>query len=253
MGKHAFPVKVAVSATAGLTAALGLLGSAEDARATVITGDTFSIAVVGFNGTTSTAAGAYLTTPTTFDPAFGAISTYPGDALGGQTLTISSTETVGAVNTVDTITVSVPTNFAPTGTKIGTRYVAAIDLNIGGYNAFVPGSTTAYDTLDFNQAPLTPVGTGSIIYGAGTVFPLTPTDTFTNGGTSLEMAEGVNDGTGASQSSSIEGINVTTISFSLTYPNDIPVLVPEPSSKGIMGFAGLVFGSAALFFRRRRA
>jgi hypothetical protein len=251
MGKSAMQVKMAVSATAGLSAALGMLGSAEDARALVITGDTFSIAVVGFNGTTSTASGAYLTTPTTFDPQFGTVNTYPGDALGGQTLTISSSETVGAVNTVDTITFSVPTNFAPTGTKIGTRYIADLELDIGGYNATIPGGTT-YDTLDFTSPPAPVVATGSITYGTGgTVFPLGPVATAENGGLSYEADEGVADGTGATQSSSIESLGVNTFTLSLTYAN--PVLVPEPSSKGLLGFAGLVFGSLGLIFRRRRA
>ena len=226
---------IAVAAVAGAGSLFAVTGVT---NAAVIAGDTYSVAVVGFNGTTSTAAGAYLTTPSVFDPTFGGTTMYPGDALGGQTLTITSSEVIGATTTTDTITLSVPTNFAPTGTTIGSNYIAAIDLDIGGYNA-VPA-----DTLDLSAPPGgTPTGTGYINYSGGT-YALGPQVTLV-GTASLEGAEGVSSGTGATQANSVEPLDVNVISFTFSYPNPAPV--PEPASASLLGIS-----SVGLLMRRRR-
>ena len=191
--------------------------------------DTFNIAVVGFN---AAQAGAFIVAPLT--ATFGMTQTFPGAGLGGQTVTVTSSESFSGGNTIDTITISVPTNFLPAGTTIGGTPVTVLEMDLGGFNA-------GTNTLDF----LTPVTggafTGSMLFSGGT-FTLTPTVQLTNGNMSLAAAEGVNAGGG-----DLSPFAIRSFTFTATYAT-----VPEPSSVGL-GAAGVI---ALLLLRnvfRRRA
>jgi hypothetical protein len=197
----------------------------------VKSGDTFNIAVAGFNANNS---GSFLTAAV--DPVFGTTQTFTGDALGGQTLTVTSSEVVGATTTTDTISISVPTNFAPAGTLVGASpggAVTEMEADLGGYNA-------GPDTLDFASNVSNATVTGDMIYSGGS-FALAPAgaDVFTNGGMSLATAEGVNAG-----GSNLSSFAIHEFDFSITYPNPA---VPEPATAGFL----LSVAGAALLRRKR--
>lgn len=192
-------------------------------------GSVFGIAVAGFNANGS---GSYLTA--IVDPVFGTTQTFSGDALGGQTLTVTSSESVSGGTTTDLISISVPTNFDPTGTTVGSPAgpVISMEADLGGYNA---GPTP----LNFSSNVSNATVTGSMIYSGGT-FALAPmaNDQFTNGGLSLATAEGVNAG-----GSNLSPFDINTFNFSITYPTP----VPEPASGAIL----LTLAGASVLRRRR--
>jgi hypothetical protein len=193
----------------------------------VKSGDTFDITIVGFNANNS---GAFLTAAV--DPVFGTTQVFPADGLGGQALTVTSSEVIGATTTTDTFSISVPTNFDPAGTTVGGKPVVVMFADIGGFNA-------GPDTIDFASNVSSATVTGDLIYSGGTfVLNPTPNNTFTNGGTSLATAEGVNAG-----GSDLAGLAIHQFDFSVTYANP----VPEPASMGLF----LTAAGAALLRRRR--
>ena len=193
--------------------------------------DTFNICIVGFN---TAGTGAYLVAPLT--ATFGMTQTFPGAGLGGQTVTVTSSENVGATTTTDTITISVPTNFDPTGTTIGGSPVTTIEMDLGGYNA---GS----NTLDFLVPLTSPTYTGSVLYSGGTLaLNPTPNTVLTNSNMSLKTAEAVNAGGG-----DLAPFAVRSFTFNVTYPT----AVPEPASFALFALGGL--GLLIAVQRRRRA
>jgi hypothetical protein len=160
-------------------------------------------------------------------------------------LTVTSSETIGATNVTDTITISVPTNFAPAGTTVGNPagVVATMEADLGGYNA-------GTDTLDFafpeptlataaNGGTGTGV-TGSLTYSGGTL-TLSPQGNvvLSNGNMSLEDAEGVQAG-----GSDLAAFNINSFTFTFSYP---VTAVPEPTSMALVG----MFASAGCLWRRR--
>ncbi len=189
------------------------------ANAQVIPSDTFDISLVGANAANQA---AYLVSP--IDATFGTTQNFAGAGLGGQTVTITSSEVVGATTTTDTISISVPTNFDPTGTTIAGSPITQMQSNLGG-------SFAGTDTLDY-QTPLNPTTTvfaGSATYSGG-ILPLTPGDTLTNGNMSLAMVEGL------SSAGDLAPFTIHNFTFTVTYPN---VAVPEPSSLALLGIVGL--------------
>jgi hypothetical protein len=189
-------------------------------------GDTFDIVVVGFNASNS---GAYMTGPV--DPVFNTTQTYSGDALAGQVLSVTSSEVVGPTTTTDTFTISVPTNFDPTGTTIDGIPVTFMEADLGGYNA-------GTDTVDFSSPLASATPAGSILYGGGSTDTLLPFETFSNGGSSLAMTAGV-----AAGGSDLAAFAINSFTLSVTYANP----VPEPAS------AGLLLCMAIGLRKRRRA
>jgi hypothetical protein len=192
----------------------------------VVPADTFNIAIVGFNSVNS---GAYLVSPLT--GTFGLTQTFPGAGLGGQTVTVTSSETFNGLNTVDTVTISVPTNFIPTGTTIGGTPVTLLEMDLGGYNA-------GTDTLDFLTPVVGATYTGSLLYSGGTLTLSPAANTvLTNNNMSLYTAEGVNAG-----GSNLSPFAIRSFTFTATYPT----VVPEPST-----FALGAFGIGALLMRKK--
>lgn len=187
--------------------------------------DTFNIAVVGFN---AASVGAFIVSPLT--ATFGMTMTFPGAGLGGQTVTVTSSESFSGPNTIDTVTISVPTNFLPAGTVIGGTPVTTLEMDLGGYNAGV-------NTLDFATPITGATYTGSMLYSGGT-FALNPgpNTVLTNSDMSLKTAEGVNAGGG-----DLSPFAIRSFTFTATYAT-----VPEPSSIALGAL-----GTIALLFRKK--
>lgn len=197
----------------------------------VTPGSTFSIDIAGFNANGS---GSLLTAQIT--PTFGGTTTYTNDAEGGQVLTVTSSEVIGLTTTTDTFTISVPTNFDPSGTLVGSQQTAviAMEADIGGYNA-------GPDPITFS-APITPASlntSGNMIYSGGT-YPLNPTPNtaLDPTDTMLESAEGINAG-----GSTLSGFDIHSFSFTFSYPT----AVPEPASLTMLAISAI-----GLMGRRRR-
>ena len=151
--------------------------------AAVVTNDTYSIEAVGFN--TTTPSGDILIIAPNLPTTFGTTQAFGNSALpltpGGsnyQTLTVSSNESTAAGVTTDTISLSVPTNFIPAGTKDNNgNLINAIQFSFGNYL----GGT---DPLDFSLASSNYTVTTSITTN-GAVVPGGSSSTVSNGGLSL--------------------------------------------------------------------
>jgi hypothetical protein len=197
----------------------------------VIPGSTFSIAVVGFSASNG---GSYLTAAEVVP--FGGTYSFSGAALGGQMLTVTSSEVDNGTTTTDTFTISVPTNFCPTGTLVGSpgSPCTNMEADIGGYNA-------GADPVKFSSNVSSATVTGGMIYSGGP-FTLNPAGNsqFTNGGMSWATAEGVNAG-----GSNLAQFDINQFNFSISYPASP---VPEPASAGLLVSAAL---AGLLMWRRR--
>ena len=239
-------------AAAHVTALVGLAGLATFSSAQafvpsvetdgVITGDTFSIEMVGYN-TTATASNIYII-QTNLNPTFGTTQTFANDALGGQTLTVTSSQTGTTTNFVDTITISVPTNFVPAGTTDNAgNIINGIVFSIGSYN--IPTGGTA-NPLDFNTSLTSAKYSGSVqgTMTVSTSLAGSQNPVLTNNNMSLSNEEGIQTfvtGTTTPRDISTNGINQFTFTVS----------VPEPSTYAtvLLGAAGLCWLTVA----RRRA
>lgn len=185
--------------------------------AAVTTLDPYSIAVLGYNTDSGFSTG--LTSQLT--ATFGATQTYPGAGLGGQDVTVISSETIGATMTTDTFTISVPTNFDPAGTMVGgTDPVTLIEMDIGGYNA-------GTNPINFAGPISSPTYSGSVLYGTNSTASLNPITgaVLGGGGTTLYSREGVNAG-----GADLSPYNVRSFTFTVTYANP----VPEPATWTMM-------------------
>jgi hypothetical protein len=171
------------------------------------------------------------------DPVFGTTQTFTGDALGGQNLTVSSSETIGAITTTDIITISVPTNFDPSGTTVGSPPSAVLDMetDLGGYNA-------GADPLDFSSPLVNLSVIGFMTYSGGT-FPLNPgvNDILSNGNESLATAETV-----GALGQPLSGAAISSFTFEISYDNPVST-TPEPGTLSLVGTAAAGF----LTLRRR--
>ena len=231
-------VLFAVAASAGLFAVSTASAlSASDVTVSpsaVNPGDTFTFDYAGFN---STSGVGYILGGST--ATFGTPLTLATGGVNGQSLTLTSTETVNGTTTTDTFTLTTPTNFITTTTVNGTT-ITALQFDIGDANSgVIPGTP---DTVDYALPVTGNTQTGGLIYNTSTAFALTPTTTLTNGGQSLAAVEGVNDGTTA-----ISTLKVHSFTYSVTY-NTVPTAAPEPSTF-VLGGIGLL---GAVGFARRR-
>ncbi|MBE7159571.1 MAG: hypothetical protein INR62_14270, partial [Rhodospirillales bacterium] len=82
--------------------------------------DTFTFDIAGFNS----ASGVGYVLGSSLSTTFGTTQTFVGAGYNGQTYTITSSEAIGATTTVDTITISTPTNFLTSTTVNGTTITA---------------------------------------------------------------------------------------------------------------------------------
>lgn len=211
--------------------------------AAVVTGDTYTIELLAFNST-NPSGNFYVINPNLTNPTFGTTQTFAGATFNGQTLTVSSSESTNAGVTTDTIAISVPNNFIPTGTVDNNgNVVNELAFSIGNY--LLPAGGTG-NTLDFSTAVNNPVVTGTAVFtlnGITTATGLTQNPVFSNGNKSFSDREDVQS---ASTTTSISGNNVTGFSITLTY-----AAVPEPST-----YAAILLGAGALLWvtiQRRRS
>jgi len=209
----------------------GLAGVAAPAMAGVVPGSTFDIDIAAFNSTGTTGYYVFGTNgPET--ATFGSTDVFTGAGIDGQTITVSSSESVGATTTTDTIIVSTPTNFLTTN-KIDGTTMTSLQLDLGDADADNVG-------ISLNSPVASSTASGYMLYGSGeTQFTLTPGNDSTS--TTLAAAEGV------STSGAIASVGVNEFELTFTYANPAPV--PEPASFAVFG-AGLL-GLLTVAQRRR--
>jgi hypothetical protein len=192
----------------------------------VVAGSSFDIQIVGFNSSNGEVAITNDVTPT-----FGTTQNFTGDTIDGSTLTVSSSESVSGGVTTDLITISVPTDFDPSGDAFSTP---AVEM-FAAFGDYV-GPNLLQFAAPINAASLN--GSGVLLYSGGSV-ALTPTLSLSDDNAALSGNEGVNAG-----GADLEGFGINSFSFTLTYT----VPVPEPATAGI--FVSLA--GAGLLRRRRR-
>jgi hypothetical protein len=227
---------LSLSSTAGATEFSPEFAVHPVAPAIITAMDTFTFDISGFNsaGTTGYILGADQTAT------FGNTQTYTAAGYNGQDYTISSSEAIGVSTTVDTITVTTPTNFLTTTTVSGTK-ITQLQFDVGDANSGVTSGTA--DPLNYLTAVTGATSSGYILYSAAnTQFNLTSTPTLITS-TSLSDVEGVSDGTTA-----ISGLAVHQFTLTITYPT--LALVPEPSTMALSGL-GLI-GCGVVMIRRCR-
>jgi hypothetical protein len=201
----------------------------------VVPNDTFDIDVVGFD---QLGDGVYLAGP--FSATFGSTQTFPGAGPNGQTVTVTSSENIGPSTTTDTVTISVPSDFIPSGFTINGNPVTEIEMDLGNSNA-------GNDTLDFVLPITGATYSGSLHYVGGTVdlsSSAQANTVLTNNNMSLETALAASAGGG-----NLAGIDINSFTFMVMYPT---VEVPEPATIGML-FLGAAILGGILFLRRRRA
>ena len=201
-------------------------GSASGTPNLVSPGDTFDIDITAFG----TVDSAYAVGPLT--ATFGATQTFTNATLDGETVTVASSESVTPTTTTDTVTISAPTAFLPSGATFsdGTA-ITSEQVDLGG-NAGTNGLDLA---LPIN--PTTLSGLGSFAYNGGTgAFAFTPAIDATD--TDLTGALGLNAGGG-----DVTQFGLNSFSLAFTYGT---TAVPEPTS-----VAGLLAGGSLLARRRR--
>ena len=204
------------------------------APSAVVAGDTYSIEVVGFN-TSEPTDDIYLILPT-LTPTFGTTTTYASDALGGQTLTVTSSETTTGGVTTGTFSFSVPTNFVPSGTQdSGGMALNAIQFSFGDYL----GGT---NPLDLTKAATGFSATSTVTFKLnGVTTSLSAPASFMGNGTTQFSAFGQ---TTSPAGTDISNNQVTGLTITITNA------VPEPSTSAavLLGAAGLCW----LTVKRRR-
>ncbi len=222
---------------AGLTAVPSARAVVSLEPASVVTGDSFSVEVIGYN-TSNPGANIYLINQYLM-PTFGTIAAYGNSALNGQTLVVNSNEYVSGGTTTDYVSLSVPSNFVPAGTKDNAgNTLNAIQFSLGiGFGGTNP--------LDVNPAILTYTATGSVTFnsfGVNTSNGVPLNSTLSNGNHSFSTFGTV---FATPLTADISNNQVTSFSFTLTYAS-----VPEPSTYAAVA---LGLGGLLLVVRRRRA
>lgn len=226
---------------AGAALCASTLAFAAPVAATVVPGDTFQVAVVGFNqaeiaNDPNVVDGLFLAGP--LEVTFGTTQDFLEEGFDDQTVTVTSSETIGATMTTDTVSIFLPTNFLPDdGTTTPNGFVIdQIEFDLGSGNAGTNG-------LDF----LLPIGvtsfTGSVQFGSS-MASTQPVIVLSGGNTRLAFAEAASVASGTSISSAA----VNRFDFSITYANVIASAIPEPGSWALM-----IAGFGAVGYAMRRA
>jgi MYXO-CTERM domain-containing protein len=242
-----------ISSTGGLWTPQGPIGRIGTGSISplVATGNSFDVAVVGFNLQNS--SGGYVVNDAAFlvgpyAPTFGVTATEPLATSDGETATITSTETAAGGKTTDKVTVTVPTAFVPSGSTFSDGDVInEEDLEIG----FAAGTKALTFSVPVNTA-ITASGTGVYTYGGashtyqfkGASAPYTELST---DHTMLSADEGLSNFTDTTGDTPADLTYLDLRSFSFTFSYATPA-VPEPGTAGV----GLAVAGAALMRRRSR-
>jgi hypothetical protein len=236
MNQSTFAFRLAVAATLALLAGSSPARAGKDFNPELVSpGDMFSFDVAAYNTSTMPTTAEYAVDPD--DVAFGTTAMTTG--LGGDAVSITSSETVGAMTTTDTFTVSTATNFAPVGQTIG-----ASMLPITGLQFSIGIDATYGDPVNVVLPITSYSATGSTIYGTGTgtTVNLSPNTTVAGGGESYTMYENISDG-----GTTLNALRFHSFTYTITY-DTLPV--PEPSAMVLCGL-GLI--GCALWALRRAA
>ena len=233
---------------------IGYIGPVPAQPATVATGNSFDIAVIGYDITNSSSGfavndAAYLIGPLV--PKVGTTLTDPNATSDGETATVTSSETVSGKNTVDKITFSVPTRFVPVGsTFTDGDVINEEDLEIGfgagttGLTFSLPVTTgvAASGTGILNYGGAKHTYTFSVARGSAPYTQLNATDTMLSADEGLDaFADSPTDYTAAD----LTAYNLSSFSFTFSYTT--PVAVPEPGTAAV----GLILGLGLLRRRNR--
>ncbi len=199
-------------------------------------GDTFSFQVSG-----GTVDDQNVDMFPALDVVFGITKTYSGIGVNGQDITVSSSETIGATTTTDTIIVSTPANFYTLDTFNGsTVYEYAFRMG-DMYNGDDPLRLQRFTgILDV---------TGYLTFSGGTL-ALNPDWGLGQDVQSFNANEFIFSSFDANPPP-ISQYNINSFSFVLNYPN-APAAVPEPSTLAL-GLLGLLGGMVVVVRRRRFA
>ena len=202
--------------------------------AAVVTGDTFSFEMIGYN--TNTPGGDFYAIAENLTTTFGTTQTYTNDTLvNGQVLTVTSSETRNGNVFTDNIQISVPGTFIPAGTTDNNgNVVNALEFSIGNYNVPMGGT---FDTLDYTTAINLSSVTGTLGYtngGKPGSLGLTNTTTLSNGGASFSSEEAGQTPKGGD----VSAYSPSSFTYTITYQ-----AVPEPSTD-----AAILLGAGALLW-----
>lgn len=220
-GPHKWPV-------AALAALICLAVFSQPSHAQVTPGSTFSVSVVGYDSNNN---GAYIVAATGVP--FGTTQTPPAsnyNTLGGQTLTVTSSESISAGVITDTFTISVPSNFSP-------GPIAKLAVDFGGYQLAGLGA----QPFQFQNPVTSPtVKIFATLTGAGSTISLADYAAFgsgvaynqSNGDLSL-TALGILDLSGAGVTD-LSPYAVNNFTITVSYAP-----VPEPTSIALCGFAAV--------------
>lgn len=210
-------------------------GASSSHASLISTGSTFDISVVGFTGMNAT--GTEVVLVPNISATFGSTST--GPAQGSQTATVTSSESVVAGQTLDTVKISVPTNFDINDLTVAGQPIDGIFVQIGEALDATFGPVTQNGLqLSIPISPSSESSSGtanSTVSGTIAIIPPPPV-TFNGTNTMMYAYEGVQ----LVPTSDIfpNGINSFTFVSS----------VPEPMTGGILA----VMAGASLMRRRRR-
>jgi hypothetical protein len=232
MGIFAFTFRLAAAMAAASLAWSSSAGAKDFDPELVAVGDTFSFSVAAVNASAGVAE--FAVSPD--DVAFGSTAMTTG--LGGETVTITSSETIGATSTTDTFTVSTPTNFAPVGDTINGTAITSLRFEIGEDNAYTDPVNVVVPISSYSAV-------GSTIYGSSSTASITPVTVLSDSNTAYGMAESVSLG----GTDAVNGAFFHSFTYAITY-NTLPV--PEPSAIAL-SVLGLTACAGVAGFRRLRA
>lgn len=205
------------------------------AQAAVTLGDTFGIAIVGYDHSTvvdGIAQGGYLLSRQTVT--FGTTQVFKGYA--GQAITMTSSQKVGDATTTNFFSISTPVNFLNAATLDGVR-INAMSFAFGGGNAGLNAVSLT--------GPITSIsGLGQISYSVSSSLTNTPTLVLSPDGQSYSGASTVS----TSATSGLYQFAIRQFDVTVTYANPVAP-VPEPATWAMM-IVG--FGAVGASLRRQR-
>jgi hypothetical protein len=205
---------------------------------------TYSLSIIGVNAVGNpnvynSAYDEYLVGPLT--PTFGSTQVFP-TASFGQPVTVTSSESVAGPVVTDTVTITVPTYFDPTGHTYAGQPIETLLFDLGPN---IP-SEPAFQTAGLNLAlPINPITLSTTATTTSSAFGVTPlgTDVALNGtNTQIFGDAGVNVVNSGGSPLDLGSFGFSSFTYTASYS------VPEPASLGLLAAA---FGGTGLLRRRR--